>query len=47
MLKHYFRRMLIECQTYTRIGGWWDCKGENKIDIVAENELNNEDTFSR
>ncbi len=45
MLKHYFRRVLIECQTYTRIGGWWDCKGENKIDIVAENELNNEDTF--
>ena len=37
--------MLIECQTYTRIGGWWDCKGENEIDIMAENKLNNEATF--
>lgn len=45
MLKHYFRRVLIERQAYTRTGGWWDRKGENKIDIVAENELNNEDTF--
>lgn len=45
MLKHYFRRVLIECQTYTRIGGWCDRKGENEIDIVAENELNNEATF--
>lgn len=37
--------MLIECQTYTRIGGWWDRKGENEIDIMAENKLNNEATF--
>ena len=45
MLERYFRRMLIERQAYTRIGGWWDRKGENEIDIVAENELNNEATF--
>lgn len=45
MLKRYFGHMLIECQTYTRIGGWWDRKGENEIDIMAENELNNEATF--
>ena len=23
----------------TRIGAWWDRKGENELDIVAENEL--------
>ena len=37
--------MLIERQAYTRIGGWWDCKGENEIDIVAENELDDTATF--
>lgn len=45
MLKRYFRRMLIGRQAYTRIGGWWDRKGENEIDIVAENELNEEASF--
>ena len=24
---------------WTRIGSWWDRKGENEIDILAENEL--------
>ena len=42
MLERWFRRVLIERQAYTRIGGWWDRKGENEIDIVAENELNDE-----
>ena len=45
MLERYFRRVLIGHQTYTRIGGWWDRKGENEIDIVAEDELNNAATF--
>ena len=45
MLERYFRRVLIERQAYTRIGGWWDRKGENEIDIVVENELNDEATF--
>ena len=45
MLERYFRRVLIERQAYTRIGGWWDRKGENEIDIVAENELDDEATF--
>ena len=45
MLERYFRRVLIERQAYTRIGGWWDRKGENEIDIVVENELNEEATF--
>ena len=45
MLERYFRRVLIERQAYTRIGGWWDRKGENEIDIVAENELDCKATF--
>lgn len=45
MLERYFKRVLIEHRAYTRIGGWWDRKGENEIDIVAENELNDEATF--
>ena len=45
ILERYFKAVLIEWQAYTRIGGWWDRKGENEIDIVAENELDNEATF--
>ena len=28
-----------ESGKWTRIGAWWDRKGENELDIVAENEL--------
>lgn len=45
MLERWFRRVLIESQAYTRIGGWWDRKGENEIDLVAENELEDTATF--
>ena len=45
MLERYFKRILIESREYTRIGSWWDRKGENEIDIVAENELNDEAVF--
>ena len=45
MLERWFRRVLIERQAYTRIGGWWDRRGENEIDIVAENELEETATF--
>lgn len=45
MLERYFKRVLIEQKTYTRIGSWWDRKGENEIDIVAENELDDTATF--
>lgn len=45
MLERYFKRILIEKQAYTRIGGWWDRKGENEIEFIAENELDNEATF--
>ena len=39
ILERYFRQLLGESGRYTRIGSWWDRKGENEIDIVAENEL--------
>lgn len=45
MLERYFKRMLIETHRYTRIGGWWDRKGENEIDLIAENELDDEVVF--
>ena len=45
MLERYFKRILIESKKYTRIGSWWDRKGENEIDIVAENELDQQALF--
>ena len=38
-LERYFRTKFIEEGRYTRIGGWWDRKGENEIDLVCSNEL--------
>ncbi len=45
MLERWFKRVLIAGQAYTRMGGWWDRKGGNEIDIVAENELDGEAAF--
>lgn len=39
ILERYFRTKLIEQKSITRIGGYWDRKGENEIDIIAVNEL--------
>jgi len=38
-LEHYFKLKFLEEGKYTRVGGWWDRKGENEIDLVCENEL--------
>lgn len=38
-LERYFRQKLAEEADITRIGNWWDRKGENEIDIITENEL--------
>lgn len=38
-LERYFHAKLAESKRFTRIGSWWDRKGENEIDIIAENEL--------
>jgi len=37
-LERYFRWKFIGDSSYTRIGGWWDRKGENEIDLVCEDE---------
>ena len=39
-LERYFRWKFTEETTYTRMGGWWDRKGENEIDLVCEDEIN-------
>ena len=46
MLERYFRQKLAEQRTFTRIGSWWDRKGENEIDIVAEDELSKRALFA-
>lgn len=38
-LEWYFREKLIESGEYTHIGYWHDRKGENEIDIIAEDEV--------
>ena len=40
-LEGYFREKFILEGRYSRMGGWWDRKGENEIDIVCENEFSN------
>ncbi len=39
ILERYFRERFIESKKYSRIGGYWDRKGDNEIDLIAINEL--------
>ena len=39
MLERYFKEKYRESGRYTAIGGFWDRKGENEIDLIASNEL--------
>ena len=39
MLERYFRDLFIENGGFTQIGSYWDRTGENDIDLVAVNEL--------
>ena len=39
MLEGYFKVLFAETHRYTRMGAWWDRRGENEIDLVCENEL--------
>jgi uncharacterized protein len=39
LLERYFRSKYIEEGEYTRIGGYWDRRGETEIDLIAVNEL--------
>ena len=43
---HYGNGGYGERRTFTRIGSWWDRKGENEIDIVAEDELEKKAVFA-
>lgn len=45
VLEHYFKHKLAEETDITRLGNWWDRKGENEIDIITENELDNRLVF--
>ena len=38
-LEQYFTNKINEEKQLTKIGGWWDRKGENEIDIIAVNDL--------
>ena len=44
-LESYFIEVMKESGEYTRLGYWHDRKGENEIDIVAEDELENKIEF--
>lgn len=45
VLEIYFRAVMIESEEFTRIASWWDRKGENEIDIIAADELEQRVTF--
>ena len=44
-LEYYFNEVLKESGCYTRLGYWHDRKGENEIDIIAEDEIENKIEF--
>ena len=37
-LERYFLWKMREDTAFTRMGAWWDRKGENEIDLVCEDE---------
>ena len=45
MLERYFHHVAMESGNYTRLGKWWDRKGENEIDMISEDELTDSATF--
>ena len=40
-LERWFQTKTMESGNYTRIGNWWDKRGENELDLIAVNEFNN------
>ncbi len=38
-LESYFAKKLAESGEWTRMGNWWDRKGENEIDLIAVDEF--------
>ena len=45
VLKSWFKSAMRECERFTHIDSWWDRKGENEIDIIAADDLENSVTF--
>ena len=45
VLEKYFTAKLIESELFTHISSWWDRKGENEIDIIAADEIENKLIF--
>ncbi len=39
-LERRFQVKAMESGMFTRIGNWWDRRGENELDLVAVNEFN-------
>lgn len=46
MLERYFRQKFAEQRKWTRIGSWWNRKGECEIDLVAEDEISRKAIFA-
>lgn len=44
-LERYFQQKFIEERRFTRMGGWWDRKGQNEIDLVCENSTDHTLSF--
>jgi len=40
LLEKYFREKFAEEENFSKIGSYWDGKGENEIDLIALNDLN-------
>ena len=40
-LERWFQTKVMESGKYTRVGNWWDKRGENELDLIALNEFNN------
>ena len=38
-LERYFYWKFVEDTSYTKMGGWWNRKGEDEFDLVCEDEL--------
>ena len=45
LLEKYFRTKLIQTKKITHIGGYWDRKGENEIDLIVVNDFAKEVQF--
>ena len=45
MLERYFHRVAMESGEFTRVGRWWDRRGENEIDMICEDELEDKAVF--